>query len=89
MQFIKSLHPTYDVVELAYVYLCVIGCFNERVVTLVTDRLKRRWLQEVYFCNCIRQLASLLALIVSLTMFILGNICKVTKTTFQKLPWKL
>ena len=37
--------------------------------------------------NCIRRPASQPALIISLT--ILGNICKVTKAIFQKLPWKL
>ena len=25
------------------------GCFNHRVVTLVPDKLERRWLREVYF----------------------------------------
>jgi len=68
----------------------LIGCFNGRVTTLVADKLKRHWLQEVYFGirdYYIRHPASELALIGSLT--IPGNMCKVTKTTFQKLPWKL
>ena len=32
-----------------------IGCFNRRVITMVTDQLKKQWLCIVYFSNCIRQ----------------------------------
>jgi len=31
------------------------------VVTLVADKLKRQWVQRVYFGNCIRQLERTLA----------------------------
>ena len=32
-----------------------IGCFNHTVVTLVADKLRRQWLCNVNFANCIRQ----------------------------------
>ena len=32
-----------------------ISCFNHRVVTLVADKLRRQWLCNVNFANCIRQ----------------------------------